>query len=252
MTALGRALWAEALKTKRTLALWLAILIPLAVVLLQFMIFFDRGQNAIRKGAVPWLDFIEQTLFFWALLALPLFITLETALLSNLEHRSNQWKRQFALPLPRWTIYAAKQLSGMAMIALSLLALSGFTVLAGLALQVVRPEIGLGLAIPWGKLMGNTGLIYLGSWLIISIHTWVGARWASFALASGVGIVMTIAGIVVINVDWGTYYPWIIPAALLDNLVTGGLAVGRLLLGCLGGVVAAIIGGWEFTRRDVL
>ena len=48
----------------------------------------------------------------WAILALPLFITLETALLAQTEHSEKHWKHLFALAVPRWVYYAAKWLTG--------------------------------------------------------------------------------------------------------------------------------------------
>ena len=114
MTALVRALRAETLKMKRTLALWLAIIAPLGMVGLQLIGALQRGEQYVRQFENVWVRFGQEMFVFFGFLIVPLFVALETALLGGLEHRSDQWKHLYALPLPRWTVYAAKQLMGMA------------------------------------------------------------------------------------------------------------------------------------------
>lgn len=74
MSPLTRALWAEILKLKRTLALWLAIVIPFGIVALQFAMVYQRGGHFTGEAADTWIQFGQQIFLFWALLALPLFI----------------------------------------------------------------------------------------------------------------------------------------------------------------------------------
>jgi hypothetical protein len=251
--AMVRALQAESLKMKRTLAFWLAILIPLMMAGLQFVVSYQRGTFVQFDGQSTWVRFIQETLVFWSLLMLPLFVTLETALLAGLEHANQQWKHLFALPISRRAIYAAKQIAGMVLIGLSLLALLAFTLLAGLLLRATRPALGFGSEIPWAQALARCGVVYLSSWLIISLHTWVGLRWRSFVVAVAVGIVMTVSGMIVVNSDWGRFYPWALPGLIANGFSTGTpFPLAEMAFGGLGGVVVALIGGWEMTRRDVL
>ena len=81
-----RALHAEALKLKRTLALRLAIWMPLLMVALQFLMAWQNGVRPMFDQETPWMRLMQQTLVFWSLLVLPLFVTLETALLAGMEH----------------------------------------------------------------------------------------------------------------------------------------------------------------------
>jgi hypothetical protein len=62
---------------------------------------------------------VNPVLFLWCLLGLPHLVALETALLAGSEHRENTWKHLFALPIPRWTICAAKLLVGSGLVGLS-------------------------------------------------------------------------------------------------------------------------------------
>ena len=252
MVSMIRALGAERLKMKRTLALWLAIIAPAVIVGLQFADVFMRGQYYLTEGMNPWPWLARRTLGFWALLMHPLFVALETALLASLEHRNNHWKHLFALPVPRWAIYVAKQITGMALIGLSLVALSAFTVAAGFVLRFIRPGLHFGNDVPWQQILGQSGRIFLASWLIISLHTWVATRFKSFTLALGFGIAMTIIGFMVILADWGRFYPWALPLIVSDAFGKDAQPIAELMMGSIGGVIVAVLGGWECIRRDVL
>jgi len=201
-----RALHAEQLKTKRTLALWLAPLAPLVIIALQLTMVLQRQEYYRAQGiADAWIEYGGQVVFLWTILLLPLFITLETALLANLEHGNRQWKHLFALPIQRSAIVAAKQVSSMAIIALSMAALYGYIVVSGLALRRLAPGLGFEAAVPWWDLLRCLAGSYLASWLILSIHTWIGLRWPSFALASAVGIAAMVTAVLAFESDWATW-----------------------------------------------
>jgi hypothetical protein len=68
----------------------------------------------------------------------------------------------------------------------------------------------------------------------------------------GFGIAMTVAGMVVINWEWGRFYPWALPGLVANSFMEGTMPIAEILVGSVGGLVVAIAGGWEFTRRDVL
>lgn len=251
--AVIRALRAEQLKIKRTLALWLAPIAPLVIVALQVAIVLQReGYYRQQQIADAWGQYGEQTVFLWTLLMLPLFVTLETALLSNLEHGNQQWKHLFALPIPRGAIYAAKQISGMALIGLSMVSLYGLLVLSGLGLRLLLPGLGFEAPVPWFPFFRYVGAAFLASWLIVSIHTWVGLRWHSFAVASAVGMGAMVVGVFLFQTDWSRWYPWTLPGVITNSLADGLRPLVELAIGSLGGLAIALLGGWEVTRRDVL
>lgn len=252
MTMWVRALWAEALKLKRSLAFWLVVIAPLVVVFLQFVLILDRGADLLGKPGAPWMQFGVQPISLWCLLMLPLFITLETALTAGLEHSGHNWQRLFVMPVPRGAVYAAKLAVDLALIGLSMLALVAEIGLAGLLLHALRPDLGLGTVVPWLALLRFAGAAYLSSWLLIAVHAWVGMRWKNFVVAMSFGIAMTIAGVIVINSRWAGFYPWTMPALVVFTMREGGSTALKLGLGAGGGVVAAFLGGWMFTRRDVL
>lgn len=251
--AILRALYAEQLKIKRTLALWLAPLAPLVIIALQMAIVLERQQYyRAQDAADAWIEYGGQTVFLWTVLLLPLFITLETALLANLEHGNGQWKHLFALPLPRGAVYAAKQVSGMVIIGLSMAALYVYIPLSGLALRLLTPGLGFEAPVPWWDFFCYIGLAYLASWLILALHTWIGQRWQSFVVASAVGVAAMVVAVVAIQSNWAAWYPWTLPGLVANGLEAGEEILPQLLLGCLGGIAVSLLGGWDVVRRDVL
>jgi len=251
--AILRALHAERLKTKRTLALWLAPLAPLVIIALQMTMVVQRQEYyRAQEIANAWIEYGGQTVFLWTMLMLPLFITLETALLANLEHANKQWKHLFALPIPRGAIYLGKQVSGMAIIGLSMAALYAYIILSGLALRALTPGLGFEAPVPWWDFFRYIALSYLASWLILSIHTWIGLRWQSFVVASATGIAAMIIAVVMFESDWAVWYPWTWAGLVAYKLEEGEAMLTQLLLGSLGGLGAALLGAWDVVRRDVL
>jgi len=255
MIELVRVATAEGLKMKRTLALWLAPLAPLVIIALQMAVVLDGRVYYEREPLETWASYTRQTMFLWAVFMLPFFVTLETALLANLEHANQQWKHLYALPIRRGAIYAAKQLSGMMIIGLSMAALSAYTGLSGLALRLIAPGLGFEEPVPWADILRYAGLAYLSSWLIIAIHTWIALRWPSFVVASAAGIAFVIVSVVVIQSQYSPWYPWTLPAILVGGLSEGfepWTPLGLASLGGVGGLAVAVLGGWEVSRRDAL
>ena len=252
MKQIGRLLRAEHLKLKRSLALWLAAVAQLVVVVIQFVIVLDRGSTFLDSADSPWLWYGRQTIIFWSFLMLPLFITLETALIAGLEHSGNNWKHLFVQPVSRGAIYAGKLASGMVLIAISQVFLFLYILLSGWLLGLLKPDVGFKTAAPAGEILGCAGIAYLGSWLLICLHTYVGVRWKNFVVAMGFGIAMTVAGFLILNSRLANFYPWALPGLILNKIKTGEPFLLQLLLGAPAAVIPALLGAWDFVRRDVM
>ena len=250
MKSLTRAVWAESIKIKRTLALWLALIGPLAMAVLQFGIFYSQREMVAMKED-PWLWIFYQNLQFWCLLMLPLFIVLETALLAGLEHGNRGWKALYASPVPRWAIQAAKQWWALVLIGISMLALWLFTLIEGNLLHLLHPTMGLDAPSHWLLMLRETALAYLAGWLIIAINGWVSVRWSNFVVAIAFGILATVSGMFIINTSWGQYWPWALPGMVINDLWDGLSPWYRVAWGSLGGLAGFVLANWDLSRREV-
>ncbi len=251
MLTLIRVLYAETLKLKRTLALLLVLVAPVAVAFLQFMAYLTRRPMITEIQGDLWIRLTINDLVLWSLLMLPLFISLETALLSGLEHGNKTWKQIYAMPVPRWTIYAAKQLVTMGLIGASTLVLYVLIIATGLALRLIGAEYQFNFPVPVATMFAATAATFLASWLILSLHLWISAHWSSYVLAFAVGIVATVGTIMIVQSDYAVWYPWTLPGYAAVNFMEGKEITAELLFGAIGGILFSLFGAWEVTRREV-
>ena len=119
MSALMRALTAESLKLRGTLALWMCLIAPATVVGLAVLqvAFADLADKAPQPPAAAWRGLATGMMSLWAFLMLPLFVTLESALLAGLEHANHRWRHLLALPLPRASHYLGKVIALLVLVA---------------------------------------------------------------------------------------------------------------------------------------
>lgn len=221
MSPLLRALWAERLKLRGTLAVWMCLVAPavvVAVYVLQIIFSNFPASRAPLPGDEAWAAFVQATLVLWAFLMLPLLVTLQAALLAGLDHQGNQWKHLLALAPPRRVHYLAKLVALAALVALSQLAMFALLPLGGAVLAAVKPAFGLVGAPPWVALARDLAEIYAASLLLVALHTWVALRWRSFAVAVGVGMGATVMGFLIGQSGrFGPWYPWSLPMQTLAS-----------------------------------
>jgi hypothetical protein len=255
MRDLLRALAAELLKIRRTRALLIALVAPYLVALMPFLVALSQGGALVRRPASsPWPWLAESAFATWTLILFPLFLSLEAALLAAMEHRSHGFKHLFALPVRRGAVYAAKQIAVALLAAASLLLLVLGLVAAGLALRGLRPGLGFEAPVPLGDLLARAGGILAASGLVLAIHTWVSLRFRSFAPVLALGI---LAMVVTVALNSGEaevwpWFPWSLPFRAAHGFGEVARDPALLVVGTLGGLAAAFLGGREMIRRDVL
>ena len=252
MSALARALSAEALKLRGTLALWMCLVAPAVVVglyTLQMLVMRVPASRPIPPPEQSWLLFSKAVFGLWCFLMLPLFITLEAALLAGLEHADRQWKHLLALPLPRGVHYVAKLAALAGLLALSFLALVALVPVGMQVLALARPQFGIAGPPPWDYLLETAALCYLASLLMVALHTWLAIRWGSFTVAVSAGMSATVMGFLIGQSErYGHWYPWSMPVQVLAG---EGQWAGFVVAAGIGGGALAALAGWAaFRRRD--
>ena len=249
LTHLLRAMHAESLKVQRTLALWLCLIAPAVVVTLYTLqtIFGPQAKN-VPEPSQAWQQFIVSCFALWAYLMLPLFVTLESALLAGLEHNERQWKHLLALPLPRSVHYVAKWLALqllvlLAMCALIILIPLGGGVLAALQLGGVS---GLPQFVPLLKFAGE---IYLAASLMIALQCFIAIHWKSFTLAVSVGMSATVMGFLIgQSAKFGPFFPW---TMAIQGLAKASPFTLVLCLSISGALLVTVFATWLFARREM-
>lgn len=252
MSPLLRALWAERLKLRGTLAAWMCLVAPALVVAVYVLqVAFSRfpASRAPQPGDEAWSAFVGATLVLWAFLMLPLLVTLQAALLAGLDHQGNQWKHLLALSPPRRVHYLAKLIGLAALVALSQLAMFALLPLGGAVLAAVKPAFGLVGSPPWGALARDLAQIYAASLLLVALHTFVALRWRSFAVAVGIGMGATVMGFLIgQSARFGPWYPWSLPTQTLAN--DPAIAVQVTIYSALAALVVAGLGLAWFARSE--
>jgi lantibiotic transport system permease protein len=249
-----RTLSTELIKMKRTLGFWLALLAPLVVAGLEFLVMASQGEDMMEfANGQPWRWHMKFTLTLWGLFVLPLFVTLETALLAGWEHGNNTWKLLYAQPVPRWMVTSAKQFSGLVLLGISHVFLAFAVIGTGLLLRYLNPDLGLDSNAPWLAMLGYSLLIFLISWLIIAVHSFVSLRWNSFVVAMAVGIVATMSGVFFIrSEEYAPLYPWAMQGLIANKLLEDGWPVAQLAWGIGGGLLVFVLSNLYLSRRDVV
>lgn len=251
MKALLRALDAERLKLKGTLAAWTCVIAPATVVVLYVL---QLAVSRIPPGYVAdptlaWMRFSQSVFALWLFLMLPLLITLQAALLAGLEHADRHWKHLMALPAPRDVHYLAKLLMLAGMVLASFAVLLALLPLGGLVLMYIKPAFGLAGAPDAGWMLRSAGMAFAASLLMVALHAWVSIRWRSFTVAVSVGMGATVAGFLIGQSDrFGHWYPWSMPMQVLAG--NGEHAAFVVAAGLLGGLAVALLGLADFRRRE--
>lgn len=208
-----RALSAESLKLKGTLALRLCFIAPgLVVALSVLQLLLSKGGQPLATPLLAWERFIQGVMLLWAFLMLPLYVTLQSALLAGLEHGERQWKHLFALPVPRGAHYLGKLIILIGMVALATLVLAALIPAGGWLLVQLHNPLGIGGPVPWAFLGLRAAVILAASACIIGLHLWIALRWTSFTVAVATGMTATVAGFLIgQSARFGPWYPWTLP-----------------------------------------
>ena len=114
MRSLYISLISEFYKSRKTLAFWAAILLPLVVCSLisfGFYAYSERILNLHYPPMILWLRYIGAALGVMGVLILPFYVIFMAFSVNNIEHKNDTWKTLFAQPLNKLGIYAAKYLN---------------------------------------------------------------------------------------------------------------------------------------------
>lgn len=239
-----RVLIVELRKLNRSLAAALAVAAPGLIAVFTFF-------NTLQIGtAQPWDMWMVSATGIWAFFMLPMSVTALTALVAHMEHGPRTWDHLRALPLPRWTIYAAKALSAFLVLALMSIGVFVLTWAAVKLAVVLKPVLAPTGVFDASAYLTTLGRMYLAATLVVVIQLWIALRWSSFVPGLVVGIGGTFFAVVATSARVGVFLPWQMP---VNMLATEGWRMQTALgLGFGGGLILLVLMLWHLSRREVL
>lgn len=201
----------EFYKTRKTMAFWSAILLPLAICVLLFVGFANHtDQLASSPGFVLWLKFAGAIVSIMGSLILPMLIVFEAYSVNNIEHKAETWKTIFSLPISKWSVYSAKYLYALFLVVLCLALFMLFTLGFGNLLSVVKPALKFNEYHVESTLAQVYLKLFLSSLGILSIQFVLSLLFQDFLKPMGIGFTATIAGIIMAK---GWSYAYLFPYA---------------------------------------
>ncbi len=252
MSVFTASLSAERLKVKNTFIFWLAAAAPLFILLLDFAIFYFKGNELISPGQDPWPVYLRNILMPWNIMFLPMYITLLNALFYSVEHQNNTWKQVLAMPVSKTSVFWSKYLFILAVFLGSIVFMFAAMHASVYLLSVINPALGFynfNWAVPALVIYLKFTLAALG---IFSIQHFISLKWKSFAVAIGTGIAGTLFCMVLLRWENVHYFPFAYPTfstmgAELANLKFFTEEIWQSLL-----VFAAFscLSWFDFTRKD--
>lgn len=221
MKYLQRALIAEFIKVRKTLGMWSAIIAPIFMVTINFLIFYSRPELFEESDLNPWIQFTMFSINSWALLMMPLFITLLTFYVNYTEHRASGWKFIYSLPLPKLSVYSAKFVISLVIFFFTMLLYYGFNLIAIQLLSVIYPQVPFDLYNETLTLFVVFNKLFLASIAIMSIQFFVSLLVSNFVFPIGFGVFATIANATLLRWEHSHFIPYAYPFFSINKLFAG-------------------------------
>lgn len=254
MKAFIAILSAELLKLKRSIALQMVLLIPLLIILLMVGTLLNKHPENYNREMFQ--SMLRSVYVSWLILVLPMFMAIETGLISGSEQASGQWKHIFCLPIPRGKILFAKWLVGIGVMLGANLVLALLFILAFPLLRIFLPQIDFVFYLSSMDFLNLLIGICVTSLGIASLHFAFTLLLPGLIPSIGLGISAVILSMGITWAEVGIdLSPWTLPLIPLSRYVplemtfsltrAVGLSVGVSLL-CL------LVSIPLFIRKDVL
>ncbi|WP_129714257.1 ABC transporter permease [Pedobacter sp. SYP-B3415] len=212
MRSLYISLTSEFYKSRKSLAFWAAIVLPLLICGLIAFGYFNASERILKAKLPPmalWGQYSSQALAVMGMLILPFYVIFMAFSVNNIEHKNDTWKTLFSLPLHKLSVYSAKLVYAMLLVFICLGLFLILTFAFGHLLHLLIPAYRFDLYDPLMLLSQYYLKLFLASMGILSFQFVLSLIWGDFLKPMGIGFVGTIAGIICANVHWK--YAYLIP-----------------------------------------
>jgi len=215
MRSVTISLISEFYKSRKTLAFWAAILLPVIICSLISFGFYSNPEKVISitpTGMLLWIRYAGATLNVMGFLVMPFYVIFMAFSVNNIEHKNDTWKTLFAQPLNKFSIYTAKYLFAVLLIFICLFLFAALTYGFGYLLQALIPKYSFNQYNPVNFLVNSYTKLFLSSLGILSIQFILSLIWGDFLKPIGIGFMGTIMGLVAGMLKWK--YAYLIPYSL--------------------------------------
>jgi len=201
----------ELIKMKNTLGIWTSIIFPALVVLMNFLIYFNRPKMLLGAEGNPWIFVSRNAVTIYSILFLPLFIAIITFYINYNEHRGNSWRQIYSLPISKGTVYFSKLFNSFIILCVSMLLFYILNYISMAALKSIYPQIPFD-KYSYDPIIPITFLkITLASMGILAIQFLISILSGNFIYSLGFGLIATFAGAFLAQWEKIIYYPYSYP-----------------------------------------
>ena len=233
MRSLIVSLSSEFYKSRKTLAFWSAILLPLVICVLMSWGFISQATKLGNDPAqLLWFRYISAILGVMGVLLLPILVIYNTYAITNMEYKGDTWKSLFSLPLSKFSVYTSKYIYIVFLTLMTMLLFVVFIIGSGHVIEAIKPTLEFSKYNPNTILFKFFAKLFLSSLGIISIQFLMNLMWNDFLKPFGIGFLLTIMGIITANVNWKyvDYLPYAYPNLTVTKIMTTKGDITKLLV----------------------
>ncbi len=215
----------EFYKTRKTMAFWSAIILPLLLcTLVSVGFYFSKSENLLHVPPIfLWIEYSAIILAVMGSLILPMLVVFIAYSINNIEHKSDTWKTLFSLPISKLSVYAAKYFYAFFLIFLCLMLFVLFTISFGNLLGMIKPQLKFADYSIAGLLFKLYFKLFLSSLGILSIQFLLSLLFRDFLKPMGIGFIAVVTGDILVGNKW-TYaylFPYSHPMLTIQTIEQG-------------------------------
>lgn len=242
--------YAELQKLKNTLAIVVAVALPLFIAFLSFVIYLSEGHKLVMTGINPWKGYIYHLQKFWAGLLLPMTIILEASLINSIEHSNNMWKQIYTLPVSKSSVYFYKLLSFLFLNILMAVSLTFFVQMFGYLLILIKPEFGFYAPSFFGESLLLSLKMMLTSSVIIGFQFFLSFHYRSFIIPMVIGFCLTVGTGIASSWKYISFLPYSYPS-LSTNRQDAGIWDSYVTIALLSLTFISVVGFYVSSKREI-
>ena len=242
--------YAELQKLKNTLAIVVAVALPLFIAFLSFVIYISEGHKLVVPGINPWKGYIYHLQKIWAGLLLPLTIILEASLTNSIEHSNNMWKQIYTLPVSKSSVYFYKLLSFIFLNILTAVSLTLFIQLFGYLLMLFKPEFGFDAPSFFVESLLHSLKMMLASSAIIGFQFFLSFNFRSFIVPMVIGFCLTVGTGIASSWKYISFLPYSYPS-LSTNIQNAEIWDSYVSIAVISLVFLSAAGFYVSSKREI-